>query len=189
MIILYVLGALIVGASVYAAVSYNLLIGAKNTVNAAWSDVETQVKRRYDLVPNLVSAVKAYAEHESSAIENAVKARIAAMEARGGADGHYSAEKNLSKALRNLIAVSEKYPELKASENFLKLQFELTDIEDRIKASRRYYNTNVMDFNTRMEQFPCNIIAKHFKFKPADFFELPHQEAAAAAKPAEVKLK
>lgn len=188
MIILYILGALIVAASVYVAVAYNLLVAAKNTVNAAWSDVEVQVKRRYDLVPNLVSAVKAYAEHESSVIENAVKARTAAMSAQGGADERYYAEKNLSTALKSLIAVSEKYPELKASENFLKLQFELTDIEDRIKASRRFYNTNVMDFNTRMEQFPCNIIAKHFSFKQADFFELPHKEAAAANKPAEVKF-
>lgn len=189
MSILLVLGIAIIIISVYVAVSYNMLINSKNMVNAAWSDVETQIKRRYDLVPNLVHTVKGYASHESSVLENVMKARSAAMEAKGGAEVHSSAEKNLTKSLRTLIAVSENYPDLKASENFLKLQFELTDIEDRIKASRRFYNTNVMAFNTRIEQFPCNFIAKYFKFKQAGFFELPHEETAAAQNPAEVDFK
>lgn len=189
MSILLALAAVVIIAVVYTAVSYNLLVSSKNMVNKAWSDVETQIKRRYDLVPNLVNAVKGYAEHESSVLEDVMKARGAAMSATGGAEVHSSAEKGLSKSLRALIAVSEKYPDLKANENFLKLQFELTDIEDRIKASRRFYNTKVMAFNTRMEQFPCNIIAKYFKFKQAGFFELPHEEMSSAANPAEVDFK
>ena len=187
--LLWILGILILIISVYVAVQYNLLISAKNTVNMAWSDIEVQLKRRYDLIPNLVDIVKGYANYEAETIDKVISARNAAMSVQeGGAAEHCEGQNQLGSALKQLFAVAENYPNLKASDNFLRLQFELTDVEDRIKASRRYYNTNVMDYNIRREQFPGNIIAKHFNFKPAAFFELPYEESLAASKPAEVKF-
>lgn len=183
-----ILGAVIVILSVYIVVQYNLLISAKNTVDMAWADVETQIKRRYDLIPNLVEAVKGYAAYESATIEKVIKARNEAMAVTGGAQQQSAPQNMLGEALKNLFVLAEGYPQLKSSDNFFKLQFELTDAEDRIKASRRYYNTNVMYYNIKTEQFPCNIIAKQFNFKQAAYFKLPYEEAAAASKPVEVKL-
>ena len=188
MTILVVLGTLALAALIYVIISYNLLVSSKNTVNKAWSDIQTQIKLRCDLVPSLVETVKGYAKHESDTLDRVIKARNEAVNITGGAQEHSAAENNLSGALKSLFALSENYPQLKASDNFLKLQFELTDIEDRIKASRRYYNTNVMDFNIRVEQFPGNMIAKIFNFKQADFFELSEEESAAASRAVEVKL-
>ena len=187
--ILWILGGIILFISVYVVVQYNLLVSSKNTVSMAWADIEVQLKRRYDLIPNLVDIVKGYAKYEAETIEKVIAARNAAMAVKeGGAKEHSDGQNQLGSALKSLFAVAENYPDLKASENFLKLQFELTDVEDRIKASRRYYNTNVMDYNIRREQFPGNIIAAQFNFKPAAFFELPYEEAVAASKVVEVKF-
>jgi len=159
--------------------AYNQLVTLVNQAKEAWSDIQVQLKRRYDLIPNLVETVKGYAAHESSAFENVTKARAAAMGATG-TSGKAQAENMLSGALKTLFAVSEAYPDLKANQNFLQLQKELGDTEDKIQASRRFYNTTVMTLNTAEQTFPGNIIASSFNFKPMDLFELAASDAAAA---------
>lgn len=159
--------------------AYNRLITLVNQAKEAWADIAVQLKRRYDLIPNLVETVKGYAAHESSAFENVTKARAAAMGATGTAD-KAQAENMLSGALKSLFAVSEAYPDLKANENFLQLQKELGNTEDKIQASRRFYNTTVMTLNTAEQSFPGNVIANSFGFKPMDLFELTAADAAAA---------
>ncbi len=158
--------------------AYNRLISLVNQAKEAWSDIQVQLKRRYDLIPNLVTTVKGYAAHESSAFENVTKARAAAMGATGTA-GKAQAENMLSGALKTLFAVSEAYPDLKANQNFLQLQKELGDTEDKIQASRRFYNTTVMTLNTAEQSFPGNLIASSFNFKQMDLFELGSDEHAA----------
>ena len=158
--------------------AYNRLVSLVNQAKEAWADIQGQLKRRYDLIPNLVETVKGYATHESSAFENVTKARAAAMGATG-AEGKAQAENMLSGALKTLFAVSEAYPDLKANQNFLQLQKELGDTEDKIQASRRFYNTTVMTLNTAEQSFPGNIIASSFSFKPMDLFELAAADAAA----------
>ncbi|MDP2665671.1 MAG: LemA family protein [bacterium] len=164
---------------IWVIAAYNRLITLVNQAREAWADIQVQLKRRYDLIPNLVETVKGYAAHESSAFENVTKARAAAMGATGTADSA-KAENMLSGTLKTLFAVSEAYPELKANENFLQLQKELGDTEDKIQASRRFYNTTVMTLNTAEQSFPGNIIANSFGFKPMDLFELAAADAAAA---------
>lgn len=159
--------------------SYNGFIRLVNQAKEAWADINVQLKRRYDLIPNLVETVKGYAAHESSAFENVTKARAAAMGATGTAD-KAQAENQLSGTLKTLFAVSEAYPDLKANQNFLQLQKELSDTEDKIQASRRFYNTTVMALNTALQSFPGNLIASSFAFKPMDLFELSAADAAAA---------
>jgi LemA protein len=159
--------------------AYNRLITLVNQAKEAWADIAVQLKRRYDLIPNLVETVKGYATHESSAFENVTKARAAAMGATAPAD-KAAAENQLSGTLKTLFAVSEAYPDLKANQNFLQLQKELGDTEDKIQAARRFYNTTVMSLNTAEQSFPGNIIASSFKFKPMDLFELAAADAAAA---------
>lgn len=159
--------------------SYNGFIRLVNQAKEAWADIAVQLKRRYDLIPNLVETVKGYATHESSAFENVTKARAAAMGATAPAD-KAQAENQLSGTLKTLFAVSEAYPELKANQNFLQLQQELGDTEDKIQASRRFYNTTVMALNTALQSFPGNLIASSFGFKPMDLFELSASDAAAA---------
>ena len=159
--------------------AYNQLVTLVNQAKEAWSDIQVQLKRRYDLIPNLVETVKGYAAHESSAFENVTKARAAAMGATG-TSGKAQAENMLTGALKTLFAVSEAYPDLKANQNFLQLQKELGDTEDKIQASRRFYNTTVMTLNTAEQTFPSNIIASSFDFKPMDLFELAASDAAAA---------
>ncbi|MBX4216165.1 LemA family protein, partial [Candidatus Parcubacteria bacterium] len=139
-------------------------------------DIEVQLKRRYDLIPNLVGTVKGYAVHESQAFEKVTAARAAAIAAPAGKKGE--AENMLTGALKSLFAVAEAYPDLKANQNFLHLQEELSDTENKIQASRRFYNTNVRDLNTEMEQFPGNFIAGMFKFEKRAFFDLPDADAA-----------
>lgn len=175
MIILIVLAVIVLWV-VYA---YNRLITLTNQAKEAWADIQVQLKRRYDLIPNLVEAVKGYAAHESSAFENVTKARAAAMGASSTAD-KAQAENMLTGALKSLFAVSEAYPELKANENFLQLQRELGDTEDKIQASRRFYNTSVMSLNTTEQSFPGNLIAGTFGFKSMDLFELSAADSAAA---------
>lgn len=160
--------------------AYNRLIALVNQAQEAWADIHVQLKRRYDLIPNLVETVKGYAGHEASAFENVTRARATAMGASNSTpETQARAENMLTGALKTLFAVSEAYPDLKANQNFLQLQKELGDTEDKIQASRRFYNTSVMTLNTAEQSFPGNIIASAFKFKPMDLFELGDDEQAA----------
>jgi len=154
---------------------YNKLIRLKNTVKSSWSDIDVQLKKRYDLVPNLVETVKGYASHEKTVFENVTTARSTAMRASTPAD-KAKAENMLSETLKSLFAVAEAYPELKANTNFLQLQSQLKDLEDNIEYARRYYNAVVRDFNILIESFPSNIVASSFGFKQEEFFELEAPE-------------
>src|SRR3989344_2963122 len=162
--------------------AFNILVRSRNRVKESWSDIDVQLKRRYDLIPNLVETVKGYASHESQVFERVTKARSAAMGASSIAE-HGQSENMLSGALKSLFALSEAYPTLRASENFAKLQDELSDTENKIQAARRFYNTNVMTINTQIEQFPTNIVAGMFGFKKEQFFELDN---AAQREPVKV---
>jgi LemA protein len=152
--------------------TYNSLITLKNRVEEAWSDIEVQMKRRYDLIPNLIETVKGYAKHEEGVFTKVTQARANAMNAQGTGD-QAAAQNMLSDTLKSLFAVSENYPQLKASDNFLELQRELTDAEDKIQASRRFYNGNVREFNTKTQIFPNNLIAGMLGFKDREFFDAP----------------
>jgi len=156
---------------------YNSLIKRRNRVDEAWSDIEVQLKRRYNLIPNLVETVKGYAQHEKGVFENVTKARAQAMGAEKLED-KAKAENALSSTLKSLFAVAENYPQLKANENFGKLQDELTDAEDKIQAARRFHNGQVRDFNTAVQQFPTNILANAFKFEKKEFFGLEEEPSA-----------
>ena len=163
--------------------AYNRFITLRNRSKEAWSDIEVQLKRRYDLIPNLVETVKGYASHERELFQKVAEARARAIGAttlkeRG------EAENMLSATLKSLFAVAENYPDLKASANFLELQRELRDTEDKIQAARRFYNTNVRDLNIKIESFPPNIIASIFGFKQIEFFEIEE----AAREPVAVKF-
>ena len=176
--IILVIVAIIALIIVWAIFSYNGLIGMTNRAKEAWADIDVQLKRRYDLIPNLVNTVKGYATHESQAFENVTKARAAAMGA-GTLSEKGTAETGLASALKSVFAIAEAYPELKANQNFLALQNELTDTEDKIQAARRFYNGNVRDLNTSLQVFPGNVIAQAFHFSAMEFFQLDASEAAA----------
>ena len=148
---------------------YNGLIKLKNRVDEAWSDIDVQLKRRHDLIPNLINTVKGYAAHEKEVFEKVTEARTAAMGAQTPADKE-NAENALSGTLKSLFAVAENYPDLKANQNFLELQRELTDTEDKIQAARRFYNGNVRDFNTKIQVFPTNVFAGMLNFTSREFF-------------------
>ncbi len=150
--------------------AYNRFITATNRVHEAWSDIDVQLKRRYDLIPNLVNVVKGYAAHEKDALEKVIQARNSAINA-GTVAQKGQAENVISGALKSLFALSEAYPDLKANQNFLELQRELSDTENKIQASRRFYNGNARDLNTKVEQFPSNIVASFFGFKKEEFFQ------------------
>ncbi|HEU0085560.1 MAG TPA: LemA family protein [Candidatus Paceibacterota bacterium] len=165
---------------------YNHFISLRNRTEEAWADIEVQLKRRYDLIPNLVNTVKGYATHEASAFENVTKARSVAMGAQGPTAQHAEAENMLTGALKSIFALAEAYPDLKANTNFLELQRELSDTENKIQASRRFYNGNVRDLNTSLESFPGNVIAGVFGFGKKQFFDLP--DGDAAQNPVEVKF-
>jgi len=156
----------------WAAVNYNLLVRTRQQVHESWSGIDTELKRRYDLIPNLVATVKAYAAHEREALEAVTNARARATASRGSPAAQAADEKPLVDSMRRLFAVVERYPDLKASGNFLALQEELANTEDRIQAARRFYNANVRDLNTRIGVFPSNLIAAMFRFAPAEFFEV-----------------
>lgn len=164
---------------------YNSFIRIKNRVAEAWADIEVQLKRRYDLIPNLVNTVKGYATHEAGTLEKVTEARTIAMNAGTPAD-HAQAENMLSGALKSLFAVSEAYPDLKANTNFLELQRELSDTENKIQSARRFYNGNVRDYNTRLEVFPSSLLAKMFAFKQSDFFDI--DDNGVESQPVEVKF-
>lgn len=151
--------------------AYNNFVQKVNRSKEAWADIDVQLKRRYDLIPNLISTVKGYAAHESGTLEKVIQARNSAMNASGIAQKG-EAENQLSSTLKSIFALSESYPALKADTNFLELQRELSDTENKIQAARRFYNTNVRDLNTAIESFPNNMIANVFKFEKREFFEL-----------------
>ena len=164
-IVLVVLVVLVIGVIGI----YNGLIKLKNRVDEAWSDIDVQLKRRHDLIPNLINTVKGYAEHEKEVFEKVTEARTAAMGAQTPAEKE-NAENMLSGTLKSLFAVAENYPDLKANQNFLELQRELTDTEDKIQAARRFYNGNVRDFNTKIQVFPTNVFAGMLNFTSREFF-------------------
>jgi LemA protein len=170
------------------AAMYNGLVRLNQRSDEAWSDITVQLKRRYDLIPNLVNTVKGYASHEKTVFEDVTKARANAMQAQGPAETA-KAENQFSQTLKSLFAVSENYPQLKASDNFQKLQDELTDTEDKIMASRRFYNGIVRDFNTKRKVFPTSIFANMLGFKTdKEFFELDEAATAQASQPVDVKF-
>jgi LemA protein len=182
---MYILLGIIVAFVLYLVVKYNGFITLRTRTEEAWADIDVQLKRRYDLIPNLVNTVKGYAAHESGVFEKVTEARSKAMQA-GTRTEKGDAENELSGTLKSLFAISEAYPELKANTNFLQLQSELSDTENKIMASRRFYNGNVRDFNAGIQMFPGNIIAGMFKFTKMDFFQL--EEGSAEKEPVEVKF-
>lgn len=165
---------------------YNGLIRSRLHVKEAWADIDVQLKRRFDLIPNLVNTIKGSTNFESSTLEKVVEARAKAMQA-GTPSEHAEAENMLSGTLKSIFALSENYPDLKSNQNFLSLQSELSDTENKIQAARRFYNSNVLEYNTKTEVFPTNIFAKMFSFVAAEFFELAEGESAAK-NPVEVKF-
>lgn len=174
----YIVIAVIVILALWIVAVYNGLVSLVNQTKNAWSDIDVQLKRRYDLIPNLVETVKGYAKHEKGVFEEVTKARSAAMSAKG-IEEKGQAENMLTGALKSLFAVSENYPTLRASENFSKLQDELSQTENNIEASRRFYNANVRDLNTKIETVPTNIIANMFGFKQQEFFQAQASEKEA----------
>ena len=152
--------------------SYNRFVSQRNLVRDAWANIETELRRRYDLIPNLVETVKGYASHEREVFENVTKARAMATAATGSPAEQAAAEGPLVAALRQLFAVAENYPDLKANQNFLALQSELSNTEDRLQTARRFYNGNVRDYNRRVQSFPSNVIARSFGFTEEQFFEV-----------------
>lgn len=166
-----VLGVIVVVAG-WLILTYNGLILSRNRTDEAWSDIEVQLKRRYDLIPNIVETVKAYAKHEEGVFTKVTEARSQAMQAKTPEE-HAKAENMLSGTLKSLFAVAESYPALQAAGNFLHLQTELSDAEDKIQAARRFYNGNVRDFNTKLQVFPTNLIGNLLGFKKYDFFDAP----------------
>jgi len=172
----------LVAAVVFFAISlYNRLVRLKNGSEGAWSDIDVQLKRRWELIPNLVETVKGYARHEQSTFEKVTAARTQAMQARTPGE-HAAAEANLQGMLKSLFAVAEAYPELRANENFLGLQRELSGLEDAIQNARRYYNAIVRDLNTAIESFPGNLLAGPFGFTKREYFELDAAEERGAPK-------
>ena len=168
--------AVIVVVILWAIMVYNGLISMRQRVNQAFADVDVQLKQRHDLVPNLVETVKGYAAHESGTLENVVKARNAAMTAQGPAQ-QAAAENMLTGALRQLFALSEQYPDLKASANFQQLQAQLTDLENKIAAARRFFNNAVQEYNTGIQRFPAVLCAAIFGFSQREFFDVGDQRA------------
>src|SRR6185369_9601950 len=169
-----VLGVVVLLA-LFVAFVYNGLVRLRNRAGEAWSDIDVQLKRRYDLIPNLVNTVKGYAAHESGVFEKVTEARANAMQAGTTAD-KAKAENMLSDTLKSLFAVAEAYPDLKANQNFLELQRELSDTENKIQASRRFYNGNVLELNNKIDMFPSNVIAGMFHFEKREFFEAAEGE-------------
>ncbi len=178
---------IVVIVGIYFAVTYNAFVTLRNRVKEAWSDIEVQMKRRYDLIPNLVETVKGYAKHESSTLEKVIQARNMAMAPHENIKDVAQSENILSGALKSIFALSENYPDLKANQNFLELQRELRDTEDKLQAARRFYNGNVLAYNTKAELFPSNAVAGICKFEKEEFFELDETEQEAK-KPVSVKF-
>lgn len=184
---LWILIGVVVLLVIFVWATYNGLVTLRVRVDEAWSDITVQLKRRADLIPNLVEAVKGYATHEKGVFEEVTKARAGMLDAANKSPKEAAAAENMfEQALKSLFAVAEAYPDLKASQNFSELQAELTDTEDKIQASRRFYNGGVRDLNTKIQVFPNNVVAGIFSFKNREFFEV--EDMAAVEKPVDVKF-
>lgn len=185
---LIVAGVVLLLVGIFLAVTFNALVKLNQQSEEAWSDITVQLKRRYDLIPNLVNAVKGYAKHESGVFEKVTEARVKGMNASGVAETA-KADNMFQEALKSLFAVAEAYPDLKASQNFQQLQSDLTDTEDKIQASRRFYNGVVRDFNTKRKTFPTNIFAGILGFRTdKEFYEVDEAENQTIQKPVEVNF-
>lgn len=180
-VVLWIIVVVIVVAAGYALMAYNSLVRQRNQVKEAWSDIDVQLKRRHNLIPNLVETVKGYAGHERQTFDSVTKARAQALGATTPEE-HAKAENMLTDTLKSLFAVSENYPDLKANTNFLELQRELSDTENKIQAARRFYNGVVRDYNTAIQSVPTNIVANLFKFSKEAFFELDDEAARSVPK-------
>lgn len=167
-----VVGVIVVLIVVYVIATYNRLVNLRTLIENAWSNIDTELKRRYDLIPNLVATVKGYAAHEQQVFERVTQARTQAMQSHTDRSEQARDENQLAQAMRGVLAVAEGYPDLKASTQFLALQKELTNTENRIQAARRFYNGNIKDSNTLVKQFPSNVLARWFGFSEADYFEI-----------------
>lgn len=178
---LYSIAGIVVVLLAWATFSYNRLVKLRQRAKEAWADIDVQLKRRYDLIPNLLETVKGYAKHEKEVFDNVTRARASAVTAKT-VDEHAQAENALSNTLKSLFAVAENYPELKASQNFIALQQELSDTENKIQSARRFYNSNVRDLNIRVESFPDLLVAQMFGFKKESLFELKDEVARQAPK-------
>ena len=187
MTVLWIILAILVVLVLAFVATYNGLITLRNRVDEAWSDITVQLKRRLDLIPNLVETDKGYAAHESGVFEAVTAARANAINAKGVKETA-ATENQFEGTLKSLFAVSEAYPDLKANQNFIELQQELVDTEDKIQAARRFYNGGVRDLNTKIQSFPTNILASIFSFKSRDFYGLDEAEQATAEKPVDVKF-
>jgi LemA protein len=172
MVPLIVVTAILLLPIIYVLGTYNRLVKLRNTIRESWSNVDTELKRRYDLIPNLVNTVKGYARHEREVLEAVVRARQQAVDSTGSPGEQAQSENQFVRSLRSLFAVVENYPDLKASRNFLQLQHELVNTEDRIQAARRFYNGNVRENNVLVQSVPSNIVAGMFGFKEAEYFEV-----------------
>jgi LemA protein len=181
----WILLGIVAAFALFGIVIYNRLVSLRQVTNQAWSDVDVQLKQRYDLIPNLVETVKGYAEHEKGTLDAVIKARNAAISASGPAE-QAAAENQLTGALRQIFALSEAYPDLKANQNFLALQTELSDIENKIAASRRFFNNAVQEYNAATEQFPAVLFARSLGFASRTFFEVPEAERATIQAPPKV---
>src|SRR2546429_9185013 len=182
MIVLYIVLGVLVLAALALVVSRNRFVSQRQAIQSSWANIDTELRRRYDLIPNLVETVKGYAAHEREVFEEVARSRSGAMATTGQSPAtQAAAEAPLVAALGRLFAVAENYPQLKANQNFLALQGELTNTEDRIQAARRFYNANVADFNRRVQSFPSTFIARSFGFKEEEFFEIPEAERAVVA--------
>jgi len=169
---LFILIPVVLIPALYMLVQYNQLIGLKNYIRNSWSNIDTELKRRYDLIPNLVETVKGYAKHEQSVLQRVVELRTRCVANHGDPGSQAADERELVGSLERLLAVAESYPDLKANENYLQLQKELVHTEDRIQSARRFYNGNVKDYRNKCEAFPSNLVANMFHFPPVEFFSV-----------------
>jgi LemA protein len=183
---LWIVLGIVVLLALAGIVSYNRFVSQRQLIRDAWANIDTELRRRYDLIPNLVETVKGYAAHERGVFEEVTRARSAAVAATGTPAEQAAAEGPLVAALRQLFAVAENYPELKANQNFLALQAELANTEDRLQTARRFYNANVRDYNRRVQQFPSMLVARMFGFREEQFFEI--EEAIREAGPPQVNF-
>jgi LemA protein len=184
--VLWIVLGVVVLLAIVVATSYNRFVSQKNLIRDSWANIDTELKRRYDLIPNLIETVKGYASHEREIFEEVARTRSMAAGATGSPAAQAAAEGPFMAALGKLFAVAENYPDLKANQNFLALQGELTNTEDRLQTARRFYNANVRDFNRRIQAFPSTIIARMFNFKEAEFFEI--DDATRQAGPPQVSF-
>lgn len=187
MLAIWIILGVVVLIGIFVWATYNSLVTLRVRVDEAWSDINVQLKRRLDLIPNLVETVKGYAKHESGVFEAVTEARSNVINAKGVKDTA-TAENQFEGALKSLFAVAESYPDLKANENFVELQRELVDTEDKIQGSRRFYNSGVTGLNTKIQTFPANVVAGMFGFKNREFFDVDETEREAANKPVDVKF-